>query len=258
MNLTSPGLRDVVLLDLLGAPARENPANMVICGSPGRGKSHIGKLLIRSWLALGAGVHIFDPGEPREHERALADVADLVVIDLADPGMSVDPLRIFPYEAAAEHAVDHLLPLLGYPAMSRQAARLRSHLAADTRGANGIGSLAQLIGYLRELQYWPRPRRRRPADGAGGAAHRRQLRALFDESLPVTDLSAARAVVWNIAGLELPTVDEEYVAHLHDRTTPRQRAGAGDLRVGRRPGADHFLLPTRPGPMCWWWKRRRR
>ena len=95
MNLTSPGLRDVVLLDLLGAPDRENPANLVICGSPGRGKSHIGKLLIRSWLALGAGVHIFDPGEPREHQRALADVDDLVVIDLADPGMSIDPLRIF-------------------------------------------------------------------------------------------------------------------------------------------------------------------
>ena len=35
MNLTSPGLRDVVLLDLLGAPGRENPANLVICGSPG-------------------------------------------------------------------------------------------------------------------------------------------------------------------------------------------------------------------------------
>ena len=98
MNLTSPGLRDVVLLDLLGAPGRENPANLVICGSPGRGKSHIGKLLIRSWLALGAGVHIFDPGEPREHQRALADVDDLAVIDLRDPGMCIDPLRVFSYD----------------------------------------------------------------------------------------------------------------------------------------------------------------
>jgi len=152
--------------------------------------------------------------------------ADLVVIDLADPGMSVDPLRIFPFEAAAEHAVDHLLPLLGYAAMSRQAARLRGHLAADTRGANGIGSLGRLIGYLRQLQSG---RDRADDDllvGLEGLRTESHLRALFDESLPVTDLSGARAVVWNTAGLELPTVDEEYVAHLHDQTTPRQRAGA--------------------------------
>jgi hypothetical protein len=226
MNLTSPGLRDVVLLDLLGAPDRENPANLVICGSPGRGKSHIGKLLIRSWLALGAGLHLFDPGEPREHQRALADVDDLVVIDLADPGMCIDPLRIFGYETAAEHAVDHLLPLLGYGPVSRQAARLRSHLAAQTRGSNGVGSLRQLIGYLRDL----RDGRDRADDdllvGLEGLATESHLRALFDESLPVADLSGAGAVVWNTAGLELPSVDEEYVAHLHERTTPRQRAGA--------------------------------
>jgi hypothetical protein len=226
MNLTSPGLRDVVLLDLLGAPDRDNPANLVICGSPGRGKSHIGKLLIRAWLALGAGLHVFDPGEPREHQRALADVDDMVVIDLADPGMCIDPLRIFPYAAAAEHAVDHLLPLLGYAAMSRQAARLRRHLAAETRGANGIGSLDGLIGYLRDL----RDGRDRADDdllvGLEGLRTESHVRALFDQSLPVADLSGAAAVVWNTAGLELPTIDEEYVAHLHDRTTPRQRAGA--------------------------------
>jgi hypothetical protein len=62
--------------------------------------------------------------------------------------------------------------------------------------------------------------------GLEGLATESHLRALFDESLPVADLSGAVAVVWNTAGLELPSVDEEYVAHLHDRTTPRQRAGA--------------------------------
>jgi hypothetical protein len=226
MNLTSPGLRDVVLLDLLGAPARDNPANLAICGSPGRGKSHIGKLLIRAWLALGAGLHVFDPSEPREHARALADFDDLVVIDLADPGISIDPLRIFPFEAAAEHAADHLLPLLGYGPVSRQAARLRRHLDAQTRGTHGIGSLGRLSGYLAGL----RDGRDRADDdllvGLEGLRTESHLRALFDESLPVADLTGAAAVVWNTAGLELPSVDEEFVAHRHERTTPRQRAGA--------------------------------
>ncbi len=48
--------------------------------------------------ALGAGLDIFDPGEPREHQRALADVDDLAVIDLTDPGMCIDPLRVFSYD----------------------------------------------------------------------------------------------------------------------------------------------------------------
>ena len=44
---------------------------------------------------------ILKTGGLREHQRALADIENLVVIDLADPGMSIDPLRIFPYGAAA-------------------------------------------------------------------------------------------------------------------------------------------------------------
>jgi AAA-like domain len=222
--LTSPGLRDVVLLDLLNAPARDNGANLVICGSPGRGKSHIGKLLVWAWLLLGAGVHIFDPSGPREHARALLDFDDKIVIDLSDAQMSVDPLRIFPYCEAAEHAVDHLLPLLGYAAASRQAARLRTHLAPDVRDGNGIGSVGRLISFLRGL------RERDSADDdllvtLEGLRTERHLRALFDEALPVADLSSASAVIWNTAGLELPSVAEEYSAHLHRLTTPRQRAG---------------------------------
>lgn len=224
-NLTSPGLRDVVLLDLLNAPGRDNPANLVICGSPGRGKSHVAKLLIRAWLALGAGIHVFDPSAPREHQRALTGMDGVAVIDLAAPGISVDPLRIFAPDRAAEHAVDHLLPLLGHASTSRPAARLRSHLSADHRAAHGIHTLNGLIGYLYELRAG-----RDQADddllvGLLGLRTEAHLRALFDDTLPVADLGAARAVVWNTAGLELPTVDEEYVAHLHQQTTPRQRAG---------------------------------
>jgi hypothetical protein len=104
-------------------------------------------------------------------------------------------------------------------------------------------ALGQLIGHLRDL----REDRDRADDdllvGLEGLRTERHLQALFDESLPVLDLSDAAAVVWNTAGLELPTVAEEYVAHLHDRTTPRQRAGAAALWDGRRPCSNHLLRP---------------
>jgi hypothetical protein len=258
MNLTSPGLRDVVLLDLLNAPDRENPANLVICGSPGRGKSHISKLLIWAWLSVGAGLHIFDPSEPREHQRALGGFDNKIIIDLAAPGLCVDPLRIFSFDAAAEHAVDHLLPLLGYGANSRQAARLRTHLAAKSRAANGIGSLGRLIDYLRDVGDGCDRADEDLLVGLEGLRTESHLRALFDEALPVADLTDAAAVIWNTAGLELPSVDEEYVAHLHERTTPRQRAGqaiyglAADLAQTiffGRPGRPDMLVVEEAAPL---------
>lgn len=60
-TITSPGLPEIVLNDLIGAPGRDNPANLVIGGSPGRGKSQCAKNLVRSWLEMGAGMHLMIP-----------------------------------------------------------------------------------------------------------------------------------------------------------------------------------------------------
>jgi AAA-like domain len=223
MNITSPGLRDVVLLDLLNAPARDHPANLVIVGSPGRGKSHCSKNLEWSWLALGAGLHIVDPTEAREHERALTDFDDKIIIDPKKPQFSLDGLRIFPFDDAAERTLDNLLPQLGFSPLSAQAARLSAHLAPASRHTNGIASTNALIGYLRGLRDG-----RVGADddlliGLEGLRTQRLLAPLFDDTLPVPNLFA-QCVIWNFAGLTLPTVGEEHSAHLHAQTTPGQRA----------------------------------
>jgi hypothetical protein len=248
MNLTSPGLRDVVLLDVLNAPARENPANLVICGSPGRGKSHATKNLSRSWLKLGAGLHLFDPTDAREHETALADFDDKVVIDVSRMNFSLDGLRVFPYKEAAERTIDHLLPQLGLSPLSRGAQRLWGLLAPESREANGIGSTAQLIRYLRDMP----TARRTDADedlliGLEGLAAQRLLRPLFDESLPVPDIATTQCVIWNFAGLKLPTVTEEYQAHLHQQTTPGQRAAQALYGLGAEVAQSIFFgRPDQP------------
>ena len=246
LDVTSPGLRDVVLLDLLNAPSRENPANLVISGSPGRGKSECSKNLSRSWLALGAGLHIFDPTDAREHERALTDFDDKIVIDPARPQFSLAGLRIFPFAEAAQHAVDHLLPQLGFSPLSPQAQRLSAHLAPESRAANGIGSHHGLIGYLRELRQG-----RVSADddllvALEGLRTQRLLRPLFDDTLPVPDLGAA-CVIWNFGGLQLPTVGEEYTAHRHHQTTPGQRAAQALYGLGAALAQSLFFArPDRP------------
>jgi tRNA threonylcarbamoyladenosine modification (KEOPS) complex Cgi121 subunit len=224
-TITSPGLREIVLNDLIGAPGRDNPANLVIGGSPGRGKSQCAKNLVRSWLEMGAGMHLIDPTEAREHQTALSTFDDdrKLIIDATRPRFSLDGLRIFPFDEAGERTVDHLLPQLGFSALSAQAARLKGLLGPASRHSNGIGSLNQLIGFLQA----------RPADRVGvdddllialeGLRAERLLAPMFDDSLPPPDLSR-QLVIWNFGGLKLPTVTEEYRAHLHHQTTPRQRA----------------------------------
>jgi hypothetical protein len=246
MNVTSPGLCDVVLLDLLNAPLRDNPANLVIGGSPGRGKSQCAKNLAWSWLALGAGLHIFDPTDAREHERALTDFADKIIIDPTRPTFSLDGLRIFPFEEAAQRTIDHLLPQLGFSALSPQAARLSAHLAPKSRHANGIGSTNALIGYLRKLRVG-----RVPADddlliGLEGLRTQPLLAPLFDDALPAPNLRA-QCVIWNFGGLQLPTVTEEYTAHLHRQTTPAQRAAQALFGLGTELSQSLFFArPDRP------------
>lgn len=225
VTITSPGLPEVVFNDLIGAPGRENTMNLMIGGSPGRGKSQLLKNLVRSWLELGVGIHLIDPTEAREHQRALRDFDDdnKLIIDPRQPQFSLDPLRIFETEKAGERAVDNLLPQMGFSALSTHASRLKGLLSPQSRTAHGVGSLNGLITLLRDTGT---DRNGVDADllsALEGMRAERLLHPMFDDSLPVPDLSA-QLVIWNFGGLKLPTVTEEYQAHLHQQTTPSQRA----------------------------------
>ena len=257
-TITSPGLREIVLNDLIGAPGRDNPANLVIGGSPGRGKSQCAKNLVRSWLEMGAGMHVIDPTEAREHQIALSTFDDdrKLVIDATRPRFSLDGLRIFPFAEAGERTVDHLLPQLGFSALSPQAARLKGLLGAASRHSNGIGSLNQLIAFLA-------PGR---ADRVGvdddllialeGLRAERLLAPMFDDSLPLPDLSR-QLVIWNFGGLKLPTVTEEYRAASASADHPAPARRAGLVRAGRGAGAVAVLLAATPSPTSWWWRSAR-
>jgi len=79
-----------------------------------------------------------------------------------------------------------------------------------------------------------------------GMRAERLLAPMFDDTLPVPDLSA-QLVIWNFGGLKLPTVTEEYQPHLHHQSTPSQRAAqalygmAADLAESL-----FFARPTQP------------
>ncbi|MUL78779.1 ATP-binding protein [Mycolicibacterium sp. CBMA 226] len=224
-TIISPGMREVVLNDLVGAPGRDNPANITIGGSPGRGKSSFVKNFELSLHKMGVGQHIMDP-TGWEHAKALEIIPDdeKVIFDVKKAKFSLDGLRIFPYEEAAERTVDSLLPQMGFAPLSPQASRLKGLLDPARRDAAGIGSTKGLIRYLADRS---RPDRVALDDdlliALEGLQAERLLYAMFDETLPLPDLSK-QLVIWNFGGLELPTITDEYQAHLHHMTTPSQRA----------------------------------
>ena len=243
-TITSPGVPEVVLNDLLGAPSRDNPGNLVIGGAPGRGKSQLSKNLIRSWLEFGAGLHLIDPTEAREHERALSTFDDdkKVIIDPKKPKFSLDGLRIFPFDEAAERTVDHLLPQMGFASSSPQAARLKGLLAPESRTANGIGSLSRLIALLGER----RPDRASVDDDLLDRAGRasRRTAASADVRRQLADPGSVRAAghlefrrpetAHRHRGISAPPAPPEH---------PESACSPGPLRDGRRPGAIAVLFP---------------
>ena len=83
--------------------------------------------------------------------------------------------------------------------------------------------------------------------GLEGLSSERLLGPLFDETLPTPDLASTQCVIWNFAGLDLPTVTEEYVAHLHQQTTPGQRAAQALYGLGADLAVSIFFArPEQP------------
>lgn len=245
LDVTMPGMQDVVLLDLLGAPTRGKGPVLSLGGDPGRGKSTTTKTLVYSWAEIGAQLGIIDPTQVREHERALrlVDDAKKLVIDADRNRYSLDCVRLARRnhdiieqlarqgrhdidEEVLPQPTDHLLSLTGFAPDSEAGRRFQKHVAPQNLAAQGIASSRGLIEYLRHLP----PQDRTAADETllielEGLAADRHLRALWDEDLIVPDFGNYQILIWNTAWLELPTSEETDTAHLHKELTARQRAG---------------------------------
>lgn len=245
IDITMPGMQDLVLTDIVAGPTRGRGGIMVFSGDPGRGKSTCAKTLNYSWAQQGVELGIIDPTAQREHERALTTIDDdkKLVIDAHRNKYTLDTVRmarrtneIMEELARQGHSdidedvlpqpTDHLLALTGFTPESGPGRRFQKHVTPRNLAAKGIMTTRGLIRYLASL----------PASGKTnddeqlqialeGLAADHHLRALFDEDLPVPDFNKYQIQIWNTAWLELPRSEETAKEHLHREMTPRQRAG---------------------------------
>lgn len=244
LDITMPGMMDVILSDILGAPSRSQPATAWVAGAPGRGKSNCAKMLVSSWADVGARLGIMDPTTTREHERALWFVPEhkKLIIDMHKNRYSLDAVRMARKnfelieqmkrqgvdvdEDLMPQPTDHVLGLMRFPVDSGPARRFQKHVAPQNLITEGIDDAVGLIEYIRAL---PRSERTHEDDqllteleGLTSDVH---LRALFDRGLEVPDFAKYQILLWNVAWYDLQDSEQASSEHTQRDETPRQRAG---------------------------------
>lgn len=227
-------LGSAVLLDLPGTARRNRNPCLVCSGALGYGKSYAAKRITRAEIQRGAQAFIIDPGT--EWEKALADMPNKAVIDMAGHHFSCDPLRTFPTDIAGAYWLDYMIPMMSLDPRSVAVRRLRTLLAPDARQRLAITSTAALMTYLAAIQP-PEHHDTRPPPVIALAEDLAPImaalqswatydftRAIFDDTLPVPNLAALDVTIWLTGSLDLPTAEEMSTPHLANNLSDRKRA----------------------------------
>ncbi len=195
------------------ATDRHLSGSMAFTGDLGSGKSVALKGLAGDVLDRGGRIFVPDRTEMGEWARWAQSVTDPKVVDVADPDLSLDPLRLFGRNGS-RMALSLLTPLLNLSPTSEQGVLLGEVLDPSYLARYEIGSLGGLVAHLTdgceavEAEVLARKIRVFARQGI--------CRVFFDDTLPAISLDD-RAIVILTHGLELPTNDELRHRHLFEQ-----------------------------------------
>lgn len=210
----STGRGAPVLLDIEAAIAADVSGCMGIVAELGAGKSVALKTLCGNLIDRGARVFAIDRTEAREYAHwASSLVAErTAVIDLLQPTISLDPLRLFPIEEGTRIVQSLFATMLGLKVKDSGGVALSRLLAPESLTKHKITSLGALLGYLKK-----KTKRSEQEDRLLGLmemiADKDFGAVIFDDSLPVLNLDAT-AIIPLTHGLELPDESELLNEHL--------------------------------------------
>lgn len=210
LNITT-ARAGVVLHDLAGAADRDISGSIAIAGEKGGGKSLTLKKLAGDVVDRGGRVVCVDRTPVGEYANWATSVTDATVVDIADPAVSLDPLRLFDVDRAAGAAISFLTPLLNISPTSERGVLLSDVLNRTYLADHKINSLGQLLSHL--MGDCALPGASELARLMNVFARRDFGRAIFDSQLPPLDW-AAPAVVIRTHSLELPDRNELDHEHL--------------------------------------------
>jgi len=218
----SGGPPGAVLHDPAGAAVRDISGSLAVCGELGAGKSLMLKMLLGGVVDRGGRILCIDRTKIGEYATWASSVTDAIVVNIADPTFSLDPLRLFGPATGAQIAQSFLTPLTKIKPMSPLGLLLSEVLDPAYRSEHAITGLGGLLAHLKT------DCTREGAADLGAAmnfyARRDFGRAIFDDTLPVVPADAA-AVIIRTHTLELPRPIELANAHLFDEMRPERTFG---------------------------------
>ncbi|GAB2559364.1 ATP-binding protein [Nocardia heshunensis] len=223
VNLMS-GHFEPIHFGIMEAALHDLSASFAVTGELGSGKSYLLKLVAALVNDMGGQFLAIDRSQVGEWEHFATAIDDAVVIDLANPTVSLDPLRMFAPQVAGERTLDSILPLLDLSPTSGAGAAASALLTTRGITEHRIKSLLDLFHVVRRLRDEPgaNPEYGDLAARLGTVADR--VPVLFDPKLPSLRLDAAATVIrsHNVA---LPTAEELTTPHLYNRLPLTKRLG---------------------------------
>jgi hypothetical protein len=209
------GLASPVLHDLEGASDRHTSGSIAIAGEPGGGKSTAIKGLLDDVIDRGGHCVIVDHTQVGEYEFWARGKTQTVVVDVDEPAVSLDPLRLFGPKTGARVAQSFLTPLLNVSPSSPIGVLLSEVLEPAYLAKHQLTSLGALVDHLGSGDC--------PDSAALEAARRIRVfgrkdigRVIFDATVPTLDIST-RAIVIRTHTLQLPSEAELVNEHLFEQ-----------------------------------------
>ena len=207
----STGRPGVVLHDIAGASARDVSGSMAVAGELGAGKSLLLKTLAGDVVDRGGQVVVPDRTAMGEWAEWATAVTEAQIVDLGNPEVSLDPLRMFGPAVGGNIAMSFLTPLLNVAPTSEQGVLLSEVLDESYLAQHGLASLGHLLAHLRDGCRYP---------GAEEMARLMNVfgrqpfgRVMFDPALPPLTPSAP-AIIVRTHTLQLPKREELEHEHL--------------------------------------------
>lgn len=241
----SGGPPGAVLHDPAGAALRDISGSLAVCGELGAGKSFFLKMLLGGVVDRGGRILCIDRTKMGEYANWAASITDAIVVDIADPTVSLDPLRLFGPATGSRIAQSFLTPLTKIKPMSALGLLLADVLEPAYLSEHGIVGLGGLLEHLKtdctltgaaDL-----------ASAMNSYARRDFGRVIFDDSLPVVPADAT-AVIVRTHTLELPRPNELAQAHLFDEMRLEKTFGrAMYAHIAALARQMSFQDPTRLG-----------